>query len=293
MATVVLTGATGRVGTRLLPLLCEQGHRVLAVTRRAEAKEDLAALGAEPVVGDINAPASLDSAFSQADTVFLATADAPDQDRIETGLISAIAKAGSPHVVKLSAQSAGLSPPRSFGIYHRRAEQALEASGLPWTILRPTFFQQSLLLFAADIAAKGKLIAPAGTGKIAMVDLEDVARSAATVLGDTVRGDTGYAGRIYTLTGPSAHSLAEVTAALSDRLGRKIGYVSPPAFVARLVLPFATGMPRWQSNLVVDLFSALKAGAQEQVSGDVETLSGQPPSSLNAFLQRHIDAFRP
>lgn len=287
MAAVLVAGATGRVGAALLPLLRERGHRVLAVTRRADAADILAAQGAEPVVADLRAPDGLRDRLAELDAVFLATADAQDQDQLETSFIATAAAAGRPHVVKLSAQSAGLTPPRSFGIYHRRSEQALRTSGLPYTILRPTFFLQSLLLFAPDIARKRKFVAPAGKGRIAMVDIGDIARAAAAVL-----GDDAHAGRSYTLTGPSAHSLPEVAEQLSAKLGRKIGYASPPAFIARLVLPFATGMPRWQSNLVVDLFAALKAGAQEEVSGDVESLTGRPATSLDAFLTAHLDAFR-
>ncbi|MEQ8699944.1 MAG: NAD(P)H-binding protein [Bauldia litoralis] len=287
MARILVTGATGRIGAALLPLLRDRGHAVRAVTRRPDAGAAIAEAGAEAVVADIRSPDSLREAFAEADAVFLLTADAPDQDDVERGLIESAAAAGRPHIVKLSAQSAGLAPPRSFGIFHRRAERALAESGLPHTILRPVFFQQSLLLFAGDIAAKGKFAAPAGTGRIAMVDTGDIAACAAIVL-----ADPAHHGQTYTLTGPAAHSLPEVAGLLGEKLGRRIGFASPPAFVARLVLPFVTGMPRWQSNLAVDLFAAIREGAQEAVSPDVERLTGRPATGLDAFLAAHIDAFR-
>jgi len=287
MATVLVTGATGRVGSALLPLLVGRGDTVLAVTRRPEAAEALLEAGAEPIIADMTDPAVLAPALKRADCLFLATADAPDQDRIEARLIEAARAAGAAQVVKLSAQSAGLDPPVSFGTLHRRAEQALQGSGLAYTILRPVFFQQSLLLFAPDIAAKGRFIAPAGNGRIAMVDVGDIARSAAAVI-----GSDAHAGRTYTLTGPSALSFAEIAAYLSERLDRTVKFTSPPGFIARLVLPLATGMPRWQSNLVVDLFAAQKRGAQAPVSGDVEALTGQAAQSIEAFLDAHLEAFR-
>ncbi|MEQ8701057.1 MAG: NAD(P)H-binding protein, partial [Bauldia litoralis] len=179
MTRILVTGATGQVGAALLPLLHARGHEVRAQSRRPDAVASLAAQGAEAAVADLRAPDTLRAHLAWAEAVFLLTADAPDQDRIEAALIDAIAAAGRPHVVKLSAQSAGLTPPRSFGIQHRRAERSLAASGLPWTVLRPTFFQQSLLLFAGDIAAKGRFMAPAGQGRIAMVDVADIAAAAA------------------------------------------------------------------------------------------------------------------
>ncbi|MCP4316864.1 MAG: NmrA family NAD(P)-binding protein [Hyphomicrobiales bacterium] len=161
-------------------------------------------------------------------------------------------------------------------------------SGLPFTILRPTFFQQSLLLFAQDAAKKRKSTAAVGQGKVAMVSVEDVADTAAAVL-----TNEAHFGKTYTLTGPSAHSFDDVIGRLSEHLGQKVGYTSPPAFAARLVLPFVTGMPRWKSNLVVDLLSALRAGAQQHVSADVEMVTGNAPKSLEMFLTSNLDAFSP
>lgn len=287
MARILVTGATGKVGSQLVPLLVARGDQVLGLTGRPEAQDALMDLGATPVVADLRNPASLANALDSLDALFLVTADDPRQDMIETALIETIGQYGQPHVVKLSAQSAGLDPPVSFGVFHRRSEQALEHGGLPFTILRPTFFQQSLLLFASDVANKNRIIAPTGQGRIAMVNTADVARTAVAVL-----CNQQHFGKTYVLTGPDAHSFPDVTDQLSRLLGRPIGFVSPPAFIARLALPFMTGMPRWQSNLVVDLMSALRAGAQERISGDVQAVTGQPPSSLDSFLSDHADAFR-
>ena len=288
MARILVTAATGRVGSALLPRLIEAGHDVLAVSSRAAAGDDLRRRGATPVVADMTRPQSLSEATADVDAVFLATADDPQQHRIETAFVDMVRERGRPHVIKLSAQSAGLTPPVSFGTLHRESETALERSGLPYTILRPTFFQQSLLLFADDVARKKRIIAPVGNGHVAMVDVQDVARMAAAVV-----ADGRHYGKTYVLTGPSAHSFGDVVGLLSDELGHPVGYTSPPAFVARLVLPMMTGMPRWKSNLVVDLLSALRAGAQEQVSSDVEAVTGAPPSSLGSFVSANVSAFRP
>ncbi|MEX3009664.1 NAD(P)H-binding protein [Hoeflea sp. TYP-13] len=287
MACILVTAATGRVGTALIPRLTAAGHEVLAVTSRQDGVQALRQSGVEPVLADLGTPQSLELHMGTVDAVFLATPDDPRQDAMERGLVGMFAQNGNPHVVKLSAQSAGLNPPVSFGAYHRRAEEVLEESGLPYTILRPTFFQQSLLLFAEDVASKGKITAPVGSGKVAMVNVDDVAEAASVVL-----ANEEHFGRTYTLTGPSAHSFADVTSRLSELLVKKVGYTSPPAFAARLVLPFVTGMPRWKSNLVVDLLSALRAGAQENSSSDIEDITGKAPKSLEMFLTSNLDAFK-
>lgn len=288
MARILVTAATGRVGSRLIPLLIRDGHTVVGVTRSQKGADTIRKSGAEAIIADLKDAQTLEPMMGEIDAVFLATADDPKQDQIEAGQIAMFARRGKPHVVKLSAQSAGLHPPVSFGIQHRRSEQALEASGLPYTILRPTFFQQSLLLFAEDVAKKGKITAPVGKGKIAMVNVDDVARMAATVI-----AKEEHHGKTYTLTGPAALGFDDVVGHLSRSLDRNVGHTSPPAFAARLVLPFVTGMPRWQSNLVVDLLSALKAGAQQEVSPDIERVTGQPPVSVEDFLQANLVAFKP
>ncbi len=288
MARILVTAATGRVGSALLPLLMTNGHDVVAVTSREEGVAALNATGASGARVDLRDPAALDAHLYGVDAVFLATADDPRQDAIETALIDMLAQRDGLHVVKLSAQSAGLDPPVSFGTFHRRSETALEQSGLPFTILRPTFFMQSLLLFADDVAGKGRIIAPVDKGRIAMVDINDVARAAAAVL-----ANPDHHGRTYTLTGPAVHSFGDVVETLSARLDRTVRHISPPALLARLVMPLATGMPRWQTNLIVDLLTALKAGAQETVSNDVAAITGQAATGLDDFLDANMDAFRP
>ncbi len=287
MARILLTAATGRVGSALLPMLLAKGHTVLAVTSRQNGVETLRASGAQAVLADIRNPDSMRDRIADIDAVFLATADDPKQDIIEQSFVAMIAQAGAPHIVKLSAQSAGLKPPVSFGVFHCRSEIAIEQSGLPYTILQPTFFLQSLLLFAEDVSGKKRIIAPVGRGQIAMVDVNDVARTTAAVI-----GNQAHFGKSYVLTGPSAHGFCDVVECLSKQLGHTIAYTSPPALVARIVMPFMTGMPRWKSNLVVDLLTALRAGAQSQVNQNIEQITGEPANALETFISQNLDAFK-
>ena len=288
MARILVFAATGKVGSALCDALQAAGHDVAGVTRSDAAAGRMAQRGLTPVIGDISRAADLLPKLASYDRVFLASSDARDQDVREIALIEGLKTGGRPHVVKLSAQSAGLNPPVSFGIQHHRAEQALRQSGLGFTILRPTFFLQSLLLMSGDVASKGAITAPMGGGRTAMVDVRDVAAVAACCLADPDR----HAGAVYTVTGPAAHGFADVTQRLGRLLGKQIGYKSPPAFVARLVMPVLTGMPRWKSNLLVDLMVAIRNGAQQTVTDDVETVTGRQPRSLDAFLAEHLDSFR-
>lgn len=288
MPKILVFTATGQVGSALCGELLARGHEVSGVTRSDAAAGRLIQRGITPVVGDIRNLDELGPRLAGFDAVFLASSDAQNQDRTEAALIKCLRDNGTPHLVKLSAQSAGLNPPVSFGVQHRTVELALEQSGLAFTILRPTFFQQSLLLMAGDVAKKKAITAPMGKGRTAMVDVRDIAAVASHCL-----TGPGHAGRTYTLTGPQAHGFADVAEKLTELLGLKIGYTSPPVPIARLVMPFLTGMTRWKTNLLVDLMVAIRHGAQQQVTTDVADVTGREPRTLHAFLKEHLESFQP
>jgi len=287
-ARILVTGATGRVGGALAPLLKRAGAQVVALVRDPARAKPLATQGIELRQADLADPNSLPKALEGIDKAFLATGDSREQATLETNFIAAAAAAGVGHIVKLSAQSAGLSPPRSFGVFHRQAEIALERSGVPFTVLRPTFFMQSLLLFADDIRKKGQFTAPIKGGRVAMVDLRDVAAVAALCL-----ADDAHKGRAYIVTGPRAIDFFEVAKLIGQARGRNVAFKPLPAFIARLAMPYATGMPRWYANLVIDLFVALNKGAQMPMTDTVERLTGKKPRTLEAFLKENAAAFAP
>lgn len=286
MSKLLLFAATGRVGSALGKRLVADGHEVHGVTRGGAGIGQLNDAGITPITGDVRDLSAFADRITGFDAVFLASADAPDQDRQEIAVIDLLAAQGAPHVVKLSAQSAGLTPPVSFGVQHRASEEHLKSTALSHTILRPTFFQQSILLMKDDIAKKASITAPMGAGKTAMVNIHDIAAVAACCL-----TDRAHAGNTYTLTGPEPVGFADVAETLSNRLGKKVKYTSPPSPIARVVMPFLTGMPRWQTSLIVDLMVAIRSGAQLQVTSDIETVTGHPPRNIQTFFDDHAADF--
>lgn len=275
---VLVCGATGQIGTLLRAALDDAGVPWIGLSRRPPQAGE----GARWRAGDFERPSSLGPALDGVGAVFLASSDHPRQDHLEIAMIDACRSRGIKHVVKLSAQSAGHDPPVSFGAMHARAEQALRESGMAWTLLRPVFFMQSLLLFASSIRG-GKIIAPTGRGAVAFVDGRDVAAVAAAVLARPA----DHEGRVHTLTGPRALDFSALAELLSRATGRRVRHISPPRFLARAVLPFASGMPRWQSNLVVDLMSAIAAGAQSVPTSTIAEITGSAPRTIERFIDEN------
>ncbi|HZV92525.1 MAG TPA: NAD(P)H-binding protein [Caldimonas sp.] len=293
MKPVIVAAATGRVGSRVCRRLDDAGIAWVGLSRKPESAAATARqAGFVPRHGrwaeaDLEQPESVRERLADAAAFFLATPDHRRQDEVEIRLIDAASSAGVSHIVKLSAQSARLTPPASFGRLHARSEEALRTSGAKFTILQPVFFLQSLLLFAKPVRG-GTLPVAAGAGRVAFVDADDVAGAAVAVLSEP----GAHHGKSHVLTGPQAHSFGDVAAALSQRLGHPVRHVSPQRLLARLVLPFLTGMPRWQAHQVVDLLAAIARDAQAVPSDAVRALTGRPPRSLGDFLDREIAVFR-
>jgi len=131
-------------------------------------------------------------------------------------------------LVKLSALGAAPGSPVAFWDWHARIERHLEASGVPWVVLRPRYFMTNLLGFTKTIRSAGAVFAPAEGVKIPMIDPRDVAATAAAVL-----AEDGHEGRTYELTGPEAVTFDDVAAQVSELTGRPVRFVPVTPTVVR------------------------------------------------------------
>ena len=133
--------------------------------------------------GDFDDPASLAAAVAGADTVFLLTAPAAPSARHDLALLDAARAASVGRVVRLSAIGTGEPHgDRTVGADHDLADQAVQASGLDWTLLRPTTFASNTLWWADAIRAGVPVPNLLGDGRQGIVDPADVAAVAAEVL---------------------------------------------------------------------------------------------------------------
>jgi uncharacterized protein YbjT (DUF2867 family) len=278
----LVIGGTGRVGCYVCDNLRQRGHAVSVLTRGQAVAPGVTALrGTLTRVDDV--VKALAVGF---DRLVVITPDLRDQHVREDAIFRAAKAAGVGFVVKLSAQSAGLLPPVSFGRLHRKAEQALERTGLPHAIVRPVFFQESLLLFAADIRKERPMTLPVRDGRVAMVAAADAAAIVAR-LADDAEAD----GAIETPTGPEALTFGEAAERIGRAGGQPVRLRSIPAPLARLALPFVAGIPFWKAQLVVDLFAAIERGAQAVVTDCVPRLLGRPAQPVDLFIANNLQVF--
>ena len=270
---ILVVGATGTVGSAVLRQLVAGGERVRGLVRDREKAGERVGVETELVVGDLDRPETLTDALVGVDRVFLLTRQTSRQLEHERAMIEAAARAGVGHVVKLSVFRADEGSPLQIARQHRQAERALEDSGLAHTILRPPFYMQNLL----GMVRNGAIYTAAQDGRVAMIDARDIAAVAATAL-----TSPGYAGQIYTPTGPEAVTFDEVAAIVSARTGEHVRHVRVPPDAVRNTLQ-SMGVQAWFAEDMAKLHTMLATGYEDVVTDDVRAVTGGPPRTVAQF----------
>jgi len=305
---IVVTGATGIAGAEVVrALVARDGRvrdgrvrdgrvrdgRVRAFVRDPGKARSVLGGDAELAVGDFADPGSVRAAFAGADAVLLSGADDPRRVGWETAAIDAAVAAGVRRIVKLSALAAEPGSPVAFWDWHGQVERHLRASGAGWVILRSGWYMSNLLAAASGVAAEGRLYAPAGDARIAMIDPRDVGAAAAAVLScQCHEPHPCHEGQTYLLTGPRAITYAEVAAELAAATGSRVEFVDVPGDAARQAM-IGDGVPGFVAEQIVAMFAALRPGAGAQVTNAVEALTGRAPRDFAAFARDHARLFAP
>lgn len=222
---IVITGATGNIGSKITSLLLSRGQRVRCVARTADRLGQLTGKGAEAAPGSLEDTAFLTKAFSGADAVFAMIPPsyaAPDfrayQNRVGASIAGAIDGSGVRHVVNLSSQGAHLS--EGTGPIKGLHDQEVRLNGLRGVNvlhMRPTYFMENLLAYA-DMIRKKNVIGSAIIGdlKFAMIATKDVAQFAAERL--VARDFQGKS--VRDLLGQRDISMNEATGIIARRINR-------------------------------------------------------------------------
>lgn len=283
--TVLITGATGTVGSALVRALAAAGVRPRAFARDADRARARLGDAADVVVGDLADAPALRSALTGVEALFLACGNVPGQVALECAAVDAARSAGVRRVVKLSARGAARTATAAVWRGHAEIEEHLAASGLPAVVLRPSFFLSNLLAAAGPVRDSGILPAPAGTAPIAMVDPADVAAVAARAL-----LDDAVAPGVLPLTGPEALTYGQVAARLTEVLGRGVTHVDVPADAAARGM-VAGGMPEAAAQQVLEVFAGLRRGEYATADDIAPGLTGRPSGTLTGFVRDHAAVF--
>ena len=284
--TILVTGATGNVSSGIIAQLKGSAHRVWALVRNPEKAEELKRQGVELRVGDLEKPWTLAPAFAGADTVWILAPPGPRAPEQCSNALWAAKQAGASHVVRLSAFGASHTAPTINSRLHALSDAELVASGLPFTILKPHYFMQNLLMAAQSVAQQGAMYLALADGRMGIIDSRDISDFAAQVL-----TGTGHEGKTYTLTGPASVSMHEVAAALGEAIGKAVKYV-PITLEAQRQALVQMGIDEWTANLLWDYSAAYSANWGSLVTDDFQRVTGKAPRSIAQFGKDFASAFR-
>jgi NADH dehydrogenase len=222
---ILVAGGTGTLGTQLIRRLRAHGDHVRVISRNAAAAKRLEDPQVEIVEGDVRDPASLERAAAGAATVvsaihgFLAKEGPPAIDRDgNRNLIAAALAARVEHFVLVSIAGASAESPMELFRMKYAAEQELKASGLAWTIVRPTSYMETwLALIASPLLQSGRVrIFGGGRNPINFVSAHDVAGVIEAAVLDPARR-----GNAIDVGGPQDLSFVEVVGVVEGATGRK------------------------------------------------------------------------
>jgi uncharacterized protein YbjT (DUF2867 family) len=286
-AIVLVTGATGTVSTALLAeLKGKAGIHVRALVRDASKAAALIEEGCEVVVGDLEEPERLDEAFEGVDVLWLLTPASALEPSMGSNAVNAARKAKVKHIVRNSAIKAAHDAPNRNGRLHAQVEDAIKASGIPWTILRPHYYMQNLLSSAGTVASDGTLYMNMGDGSVGMIDGRDVGLLAAKVIKDPA----SHAGKIYNPTGPESTTMKGAAETLGHVLGKPVLYVALPQEAARDAM-LGFGLSPWFVGNVCDYGRVYSQGWGDFVTGDFTDVTGRKARSFQQFATDFAAAF--
>lgn len=277
--TILITAATGQVGSAALNAIAVAGTEVRALVRDPSVFK--APEGVQVMQGDFDDDTSIANALKGISVMLLAGRDSPNSVSQHRRVLAQVRLSGVRHVVKLSAIGASAASSVALMREHHEVDAEVREGPAVWTFLKPHLYMQNLLRAADAVRREGMLAAPMGDTRIPMIDTRDVGEAVATVL----RNPAAHVGKEYSLTGPVAVSYEEVARALTAIAGREVMYkaVAPADYEERLR---AAGMPDWRAYDLAHIASAYGVG-ENIVSPAIGTLLGRQPRSLSEFLEDH------
>ncbi|MFN7116539.1 MAG: SDR family oxidoreductase [Saprospiraceae bacterium] len=279
-ANILVTGATGTIGQALVNALQARGASFKIAARDvAKAREKF---GSEVsiVAFDFADSSTYAPATAGVDRVFLLGPPLSlELDTLLQPFIHYLKKHDIRRVVYLSAF--GMESISDKMPFHRNIEQQLRADDFELTVLRPTFFAQNFKNYEWDNVIERKITyMPAGNGKTAFVDVQDIAEVAATVL-----LEDGHNGKDYVLTGSESLSYYDAAALLSEVRKENIIYPNPsPEEYAQTLQ--AAGAPAFIADYMNTVYGMIREGQVDHVSPHVEQLLGRKPGTLKNVLEK-------
>jgi uncharacterized protein YbjT (DUF2867 family) len=280
---ILLTGITGNIGGATARALLAKGVRFRAMVRDLSKAAPWAAQRVELVQGDIEDAEAVKRALAGVDRALLVMPNGQHQEAAEIAFTRTAKAAGLAWIVKLSSPEAVRGTTSPIPLAHIAAEDAIKASGMKWTLVRPSFYMQNFRGSLKTARATGKLSMPMGKGTVALTDNNDAGLFIAHILSDP--NSAQHHGQCYDITGPDpVMSFQQIAQVIGEVIGQKVVYddCDPKAF-QEAIRPFHRN--QWHSDAVARLFAEIANGRTPGHKTDTfEKIMGRPGRSFREYL---------
>jgi len=296
MDTILVTGATGTVGSEIVKQLASSssiGKKIIRAGVHLLNKVDKLKQykTVEIVNTDYYKSETITNSLQNIDKLFWLTPLAPNTTQISSNLVKEAQKNDIKHIVKLSVMGAEIEPATTIARLHRQEEKIIVESGIPYTFLRPVGFMQNFInFFGQTIKNQNAFYLPAGEGKVSFVDVRDIAAVAVKTLVAN-DNDNQHIGKAYGITGDELLTYKQAAEIISKELGKKINYVNISDEDARKAMK-GIGMEDWLIDGMMELYGIIKDGHAAQITNTVEQIVGKKPISFSQFAKEYAEFFR-
>lgn len=278
---IAVTGATGQLGRLVIDALLKKvpAEQIVAAVRSPEKAADLAAKGVTVRKADYGQPDTLMSAFSGVDKLLLISGSEVGQREAQHQAIINAAKSANVKFIAYTSLLHADSSPLGLGVEHRATEAQLQASGIPYALLRNGWYTENYAASIAPALTHHAFIGSAGEGRIASAARRDYAEAAAEVIS---RDD--QAGKIYELAGDDSYTLAEFAAEIARQSGEQVEYVnlSPAEFAAALK---GAGLPDGLAEMLADSDRGASQGGLFDGSRSLSQLIGRATTPYQEVIK--------
>lgn len=282
---ILVTGATGTIGSFLVERLVALGAQMQVLVRSHQQAENFAARRIDAFIGDFAQKETLVPALAGVEKLFLLSAASPRQVEWQGNMVEAARRAGVRHIVKLSASNAGPDLRLPIKCWHYETEQQIKNSGVTYTFLRPNCFMQNSLHWARTIREQGLFYMPVGDARVSQIDARDIAAVAAAVL-----TGSGHQDQTYEITGSEAITFEEVAEQFSTALGKRVRYVRT-SFAESGQHMLEYGMEEWLAAAVTQTYRLMSEGGAQHVTHFVSQLTGHEPITFAQFARDYAERF--
>ncbi|MCM0650195.1 SDR family oxidoreductase [Clostridium swellfunianum] len=281
---VLVTGATGNVGSSIVKELLARGENVVAATTNIEKIYKLFDNKVEPVYFDFTDNNTFNNALEAVDRVFLMRPPHLGKPEHLYPFIDAM----KAHDIKLVSFLSLMGVENNTIPPHHKIEKYIEKLHLPYAHVRPGFFMQNLSgIHSVEIREKHEIFVPAGKSKTSFIDVADIGLATAILLHEPEK----YKNTAHTITGLEALDYFQVADILSKAVGRKITYTKPGYLKYRNYYIKKRGLDKTYVNVTIALYFMTRMGTAKDITKDFYELTGRKPRTFEEFAKDNIKYF--